>query len=61
MLSMPDKSKVTYDGTSIYEGIMLKFRKKLSMAGMTVWRCSGNLAVPIPLGSRAKKRNLLCS
>lgn len=31
MLGMPDKSKVTYDGTSIYDGIMLKLRKKLSM------------------------------
>jgi hypothetical protein len=35
MLGMPNKSKVTYGEMSFYDGIMLKFRKKLSMAGMT--------------------------
>jgi hypothetical protein len=35
MLGMPNKSRVPYDRTSFYDGIMLKFRKKLSMSGMT--------------------------
>jgi|SRR4030095_4306371 hypothetical protein len=60
MLGMPDKSNVTYDETSVYDGIMLKFRKKLSMAGMTAWRVQ-ELGGANMLRVRAKKRNLLCS
>jgi len=40
MLGMPTRSKVACDTTSVYDGIMLKFRKNLSMAGMA--RCGGH-------------------